>query len=177
MKKSDSAKKIVSAALFAALTFVATLIHIHFPGMVTGYVNIGDTMVIASAILLGPVYGAAAAAVGSALTDLFHGYVIYVPGTFVIKFIMAVGVYFVFRLLSGKHKEIKVFPVIIAGVVSELVMIVGYFLYEGLFIVGFPAASVGIYGNCVQGGFSIVLSVLLLKFLGKSKVAKSILNQ
>ena len=108
MKKSDPAKKIVSAALFAALTFIATLIHIHFPGMMTGYVNIGDTMVIASAILLGPVYGAGAAAVGSALTALFHGYVIYVPGTFVIKFILAVGAYFVFRLLSGKHKEIKV---------------------------------------------------------------------
>ena len=93
MKKNDSTRKMVLAALFAALTFVATLIHIHVPGMQTGYVNLGDCLVIISSLLLGPVYGAVAGGIGSALTDLVHGYVIYVPATFVIKTVMGLVVF------------------------------------------------------------------------------------
>ena len=58
-------QKLVLAALFAALTYVATNI-IHMPTPVTnGYVNLGDCMVLLGAFLLGPVYGAAAGGIGS----------------------------------------------------------------------------------------------------------------
>ena len=77
-------KKILSlviAALFAALTCVATMIFtIPLPGK--GYLNTGDCFVILSGCLLGPVYGGLAAGIGSALADLILGYALYAPGTF-----------------------------------------------------------------------------------------------
>ena len=78
--------KIVITALFAALACVATMI-IKVPTVGTnGYVNIGDTIVLLSAWMIGGVYGALAAGIGSALSDFISGYGSYVPGTFVLTF-------------------------------------------------------------------------------------------
>ena len=96
MKTNNSTRKLVLASLFAALTFVATLIHIHVPGMQTGYVNLGDCLVIAASLILGPIYGSLAGGIGAAFTDFLHGYVIYVPATFVIKTLMGVAAFFVY---------------------------------------------------------------------------------
>lgn len=170
MKKNESIRKMVMAALFAALTFVATLIHIHVPGMQTGYVNLGDTLVITSAVLLGPLYGGLAAAIGSAFTDFLHGYVIYVPATFVIKFAMAVVFYGIYKLLAKKKYDFRPLPVAAGGIAAELVMIGGYFVYEGLFIVNFAGAAVGIPGNVVQGVLGIAFAVILLNVLKKTKI-------
>ncbi len=82
---SKVVSKIVLTALFAALAYVATSI-IRVPTVGTqGYVNIGDSIVLLSAWLIGGVYGALAAGIGSALADLLAQYVTYVPGTFIIK--------------------------------------------------------------------------------------------
>ena len=174
MNKRFTVRKLVLASLFAALTFAATLIHIHFPGMMTGYVNTGDCMVIISALLLGPIYGASAAAIGSAFTDLFHGYVIYVPATFVIKFLMAFAAYYIYVLISKKKLEFKIVPTLISGIVAEAIMVAGYFLYEALFIVGIAGAAAGIYGNCVQGLVCLVIAAVLLKVLKKTNITKLI---
>lgn len=160
----------VLAAMFTALTFVATLIHIHVPGMQTGYVNLGDALVITSVLLLGPVYGGVAGALGSALTDLLHGYIVYVLPTFVIKYVMSVAAYFIFALLSKSKREYKLFPVVAGGIVAEIIMITGYFLYEGIFIVNFAGAALGVPGNCVQGILGVTLSYLILKLLKKTDV-------
>ena len=89
LKENKKLKKIVIAALLAALTFVATSI-IKVPTIGTnGYVNIGDVVVLIAAWYLGGLYGALAAGIGSALADLLAGYGTYVPGTFGIKFVMA----------------------------------------------------------------------------------------
>ena len=176
MKTNDSIKKLVLASLFAAFTFVATLIHIHVPGMQTGYVNLGDCLVIVSAVLLGPVYGSLAGGIGSALTDFLHGYVIYVPATFIIKTLMGIAVCFIYKLAS-KDKDkynLKVFPLILGGVFAELIMVCGYFLYEGLFIVNFAGAALGIFGNCIQGVFGVICSILVLKVLKKTKITDMI---
>ena len=56
----DKLLKLVLAALFAAMCCAATmLIHIPVPAT-NGYINLGDAMVLLAALLLGPVYGAAA---------------------------------------------------------------------------------------------------------------------
>ena len=80
--------RLVYTALFTALTTVATLV-IQVPSPMSGYVNLGDAMVLLSAWILGPVYGTAAAGIGSMLADLLSGYAYYAPGTLVIKCLMA----------------------------------------------------------------------------------------
>ena len=85
--KHQKLYRLVLAALFAALIFVATnIIRVPIPAT-DGYINLGDCVVLLGAFLLGPVYGAAAGGVGSmmrgvlplrsvetaAITPLFSG--------------------------------------------------------------------------------------------------------
>ena len=102
--KHQKLYRLVLAALFAALIFVATnIIHIPTPGT-NGYVNLGDCMVLLGAFLLGPVYGAAAGGIGSALADILSGYAVFAPGTFVIKALIAVIAAVIMKALGGKTK-------------------------------------------------------------------------
>ena len=80
----NTTKKIVTAALFASLVCVATMI-VKIPSPMKGYLNLGDCVVLLCGWLLSPLYGFLAAGLGSALADLFSGYIIYAPATFIIK--------------------------------------------------------------------------------------------
>ena len=64
-------RKLVMAALFAALTTVMTMV-IRIPSPMSGYVNLGDCAVLLSAWILGPGLGCAAAGIGSMLADLLE---------------------------------------------------------------------------------------------------------
>ena len=85
--KQTKLRTLILAAMFAALTCVATMI-IHIPSPIGGYFNLGDCMVLLSAFVLGPVWGTAAGGIGSALADVICGYFVYAPGTLVIKALM-----------------------------------------------------------------------------------------
>ena len=74
-------RKLVLAALLAALTAVATMI-IRIPTPTQGYIHLGDGMVLICGILLGPGLGALAAGIGSMMADLIGGYMAWVPGRF-----------------------------------------------------------------------------------------------
>ena len=82
--KNPILRKTVFAALLAALVCAATMV-ITIPSPLGGFLNLGDGFVLLSGWLLGPLYGFAAGGIGSALADLFLGYPVYIPGTFVIK--------------------------------------------------------------------------------------------
>ena len=61
---NKSLKNLVMAALFAALSCVATsIIRIPTPGT-GGYIHPGDAIVILSGVFLGPVYGLFAGGIG-----------------------------------------------------------------------------------------------------------------
>ena len=93
--QTNRVKKLVLSAMLSALVFTATYV-VKIPSPTNGYVNLGDCFVLLSGWLLGPLYGAAAAGIGSALTDLLGGYAHYVPGTLVIKALdafVAAGIY------------------------------------------------------------------------------------
>ena len=67
---NSNLKKLVMAALFAALTCVATMsIRIPTPGT-NGYIHPGDALVILSGVILGPGWGLLSAGIGSAMADL-----------------------------------------------------------------------------------------------------------
>ena len=103
--KNASLRKIIFAALMAALTTVATMI-IRIPTPTQGYIHLGDGMVLLCGALLGPGLGALAAGIGSMLSDLFAGYMSYVPGTFVIKALTAmVGGWLYLRLSAGADRR------------------------------------------------------------------------
>ena len=159
-------KKLVIAALMAALTCVATMM-ITIPSPLKGYLNLGDCLVLTSGWLLSPVYGFLAAGLGSALADLFSGYVVYAPATFVIKGLMAIIAYYGFQLLRKKCNNLL--SRIVSGAAAEIMMILGYFLFEGC-MYGFIPSAVNIPANGVQGIAGLVIGVVLIKALEKSKI-------
>lgn len=154
-KEKNTTKTLVWSSMFAALVCVATMV-IKVPSPLNGYVNLGDSIVLLAGWLLPPVYGFMAAGIGSAMADVFSGYVLYAPATFVIKGIMAV-------IACKLVKQ----PKAISGFVAETVMIVGYLLFESL-LYGFGPSLVNVPANAVQGIVCLVLALFMAHFIDKN---------
>ncbi len=163
MKASSKTVKIVTAALFAALPCVATMV-IQVPSPMSGYVNLGDGLVLLSGFLLGPVWGGCAAGIGTALADLFSGYGYYAPGTFVIKFFMAFAAALILKKCGEKNKWAGL---ISGGLLAEVIMVAGYFGYAALLLGKGVGAAASIPGNAIQGVFGIVVALILYPVLSK----------
>lgn len=152
-------QKTVVAAMFASLCCVATMV-IKIPSPLNGYINLGDAIVLLSGWLLPAGYGFAAAGLGSALADIFSGYTLYAPATFLIKGIMALIAYTMRSKTSSR---------IFGGALAEIAMIVGYYVFEGV-MYGFSASLVNIPPNAIQGVAGLVIGFVLVKIFEKSKM-------
>lgn len=167
--------KMILTALFAALTCVFTLV-VQVPSPMSGYINLGDCMVLSSGWLLGGGYGFLAAGIGSMLADLFTGYAHYAIGTFLIKGIMAALAAFLFAALA-KALHSRPAGRILSALISEAFMVLGYFFYAGLFLGKGVAAATSIPGNLVQGVIGAVAGILLTGVLLRIKTFRSLLGR
>lgn len=159
-----SVKETVQAAMLAALVFAATYV-VKIPSPTNGYVNLGDCFVLVSGWLLGPWYGAAAAGIGSALTDLLGGYPHYVPGTLVIKAMDAFVAAVIYRAMKREFCGM-----VVSGIVGELLMVVCYFAFSSLILGKGLAAALSIPGNLVQGVIGVVAGILIMQFARRMKL-------
>ena len=151
---NNNLKKLILAALFAALSCVATMsIRIPTPGT-SGYIHPGDAIVILSGVILGPVWGF--------LSDLIGGYFIYVPITFVIKGLVALATGLLYQKV-GKNQKSRYIAVILGGVADIILVAGGYFVCE-FFIYGAGAAA-SIPANIIQGVGGLVISCILYPIL------------
>lgn len=157
-------RSLVRTAMFAALTCIATfIIKIPTPGT-GGYIHPGDALVILSGIFLGPLYGAAAAGIGSAMADILGGYFFYAPITLLIKGIIALvcGQIFRYSALKTSNERIKL---ILCGLFSTVFVALGYLLFE-LLIYG-KGAVASVPANLIQGLSGLVISGILYTPLKK----------
>ena len=171
MKKSGILKMCL-AALFAAIICVSIVaLPIPLPG--NGYFNLGDTFIIVAALCIGPLWGGLAAAVGAGLSDLILGYTVYAPATFIIKWLIALAVYYI----AGKviAKKFNLLFLIFGAIAGELIGVVGYFLFE-IPLYGIGVALADIIGNAMQGACSIVVGTLLYSLLYKTGIVKKIFD-
>lgn len=165
---SDSKiRKLVMAALFAALCTVMTMV-IQVPSPMQGYVNLGDCAVLLSAWVLGPLYGGAAAGTGSMLADLLSGYAHYAPGTFAIKLAMAAAAGLIFQVLRGRSVPLLAAQAV-SGLAAETIMVAGYFGYASLLLGRGLAAAASIPGNIVQGAFGLAAAAAVYAILDRSR--------
>ena len=160
-------KKIVITALMTSMVCVITML-IKIPSPLKGYINIGDCAVLLCGWLLGPWYGLVAAGLGSAMADLFSGYVAYAPATFVIKGVMALVAFFCLKYMQKRVGKLP--SQIIGGILAELVMIFGYFVFEG-FLYGFAPSVVNIPANGVQAIASLIIGIILIKVFDRLKIS------
>ena len=161
-------RKLVLAALLAALVCVATMV-VQIPSPMQGYVNLGDCFVLLSGWLLGPWYGFAAGGIGSMLADLFLGYAHYAPGTLVIKGLVALLAALLYEKL-GRSPAAR----IASGVVGEIVMVLGYFGYASMLLAKGLAAAASIPGNIFQGAVGLAVGVVLVTVLERAKVTQKL---
>ncbi len=145
----------VAAALMAALSCVATMA-IKFPSP-TGYIHPGDAFVLLSGVILGPIYGPLAAGIGSMTADLLAGYPQFAFATLFIKALAALVAALIYR--KG-----KISTIILSGVIGELLVTSGYFIFEN-FLYGFGPAVKSIPLNLVQNALGITLATLLFPIL------------
>ncbi|MBQ8323080.1 MAG: ECF transporter S component [Clostridia bacterium] len=178
MKKAISlygvslAKQLAFTAVFAALCCVGTLL-ITIPLPASGFFNTGDVFVLLSGWFLGPLYGAVAAAVGSALADVIAGWAIYAPATFVVKGVDALLAYTVCALLKKliKKETLDFLPRALSAVVGEAFMVLGYFLFETV-LYGFVGAAPNVVGNVLQGVCCLLLATVLVSALRPVKAVR-----
>ena len=153
--KQENLKKLMLAALFTALVYVGTCIF--FPVGI-GNLNLGDGFLLLGAFLLGGPWCVFAASLGAALADLTFGYMTYVPATLIIKALMALAAIFVRKIPCLRHH--RVLQLLLAGLASELLMTLGYFLWEGFVLLETPAVALpGVPFNLLQGAFAILISL------------------
>ncbi|SFO25048.1 Uncharacterized membrane protein [Pseudobutyrivibrio sp. JW11] len=173
---SERTRTLITAALFAALTCVGTMI-IKIPTPTMGYIHPGDGFVLLSGLLLGPIWGTLAAGIGSALSDLIGGYFVYVPATFIIKALTALTAYLVFKLLRKVFSTKTELPqLIVSGIIGELVMVFGYFIFEIFMLAiangtdlqaGVIASLAGIIPNLIQALFGVIICTIFYPVINK----------
>ena len=177
--KQTPLSRLVMAALFAALTCIATLVIQLRVTPTGGYVNLGDCGVLLSAWLLSTPYAVAAAAVSSALADLVAGYAYYAPATLVIKALMALLGGAVFRFCARRSPSGRAGAAgcILSAAAAEAVMACGYCAYD-CFVLGLgSAALLGMIGNAVQAVCGIVSATAVYTLLRRSRALDARLDQ
>jgi len=136
MKKRENSTNmtlnLAMAAVFAALVCIATIIfRIEVPAT-SGYFNIGETIIYITALLFGPLVGAFAGGVGSAIADMI-GYPVFAPGTLIVKGFEGAIVGFLNKKMFTKTSKFnwRIFTTVLGLIVGILLAITGSIYYHG----------------------------------------------
>jgi uncharacterized membrane protein len=144
-------------ALLIALVAAATLaLKIPMPAT-QGYINLGDALIIAGALLSGGRVGGLAGGLGSALADLYGGYTHWAPFTLVIKGIEGLLIGWLGNRPAIRRRWGWRAGVAVLGMGW---MVLGYFLAE-IQLYGPVPAFTSLWGNVAQGAGSLVCGLPL----------------
>ena len=131
--------------------------------------SLGDSVILISAYFFGPVVGALAGGIGSAMADILTGYAIWALPTLLIKTIMPVIACTFFK---NNVQRCKVFSIrgIAGAVVTLLFMTAGYVFFGGI-LYGSAAAGIASAPGLLLKSV-VNLAVYLFVAFGISKVKK-----
>ena len=176
--KQPSVFKIVLTALFAALICVATML-VQIPIAATGgYANLGDGVILLCAFLMNPLYAVIAGGLGSIMADLLAGYMVYAPGTLIIKAGVALIAAAIFnRFGRGRSAKSSFAAMIVGAVLAEAFMVLGYFFYEAMCLGMGAGAAGGIAGNIGQGVVSAIIGCVLTPILTRSREIREFMDK
>ncbi|MEA4971567.1 MAG: ECF transporter S component [Candidatus Metalachnospira sp.] len=173
VKSTSSAKSIAINGLSIALVFVATgFINIKLPIAASGgLVHLGNIPLFLAAIIFGKKTGAIAGSIGMALFDIFSGWALWAPFTFVVVGIMGYTV----GKITEKDEHNTLLWYVLAILAALIIKIVGYYIAEGIIYGNWIAPVSSIPGNIVQVLVAAVIVLPLAKSLKKqlSAIARS----
>ncbi len=175
--KNNKILRLCIAAMFAALICVATIV-IQIPAPMGGFLNFGDCFILVGAWVLGPLYGFAAGAIGSAMADIFTGYAVFAPATFVIKGLIALVAAVIANAIAAKRGSLRTLGYVTGAVAGELIMVFGYYTYEALALgYGFMGAAAGMPMNLMQGAAGIVFGCVIMQVIERTKITEKLRNK
>lgn len=169
--KKKTMRMMTLSALLAAMTCVMTMF-VKIPIPVGGYVHLGDAFVLLCGWLLGPIYGACSAGIGSMLADLFSGYPQYAIFTLIIKALMAMTVYACGQTLCKKQQDLSFFGKITGGILAELIMALGYFACDWMFYGSAAFVNLALY--LLKGGGNLAVAMALMTVMERTGLRKRI---
>ncbi|AOT71655.1 ECF transporter S component [Geosporobacter ferrireducens] len=143
-------KELVTSGLLISLVFIATkFINIRLPISINGgLIHLGNTMLFLAAIVFGKKKGAVAGAFGMGLFDIASGWMAWAPFTFIIRGIMG---YIIGSIAYAKGRDGRSFSWNLVGIViSGVIMILGYYITEGVLYGNWVTPMTSIPGNIVQ---------------------------
>ncbi len=140
--------RIAVSAMFIALVVVFTFINVPFPGAAGGLVHLGTFVMLVISMRFGKHYGAIGGGIGMAIFDVLGGWMAWAPGTFIVRLAMGFVIGLVAQSSLGQGKN--VIKNIFAWCAGLIIMVVGYYLYEAIFLTTFSAAFASIPGNVIQ---------------------------
>ena len=167
MKKKYTIRQFCTAALFAAIIFVATA-YLMIP-LPMGYAHLGDAFIFVCASLLPAPLGIIAAAVGAGLADAIL-FPLYIPATVIIKSASAFA-------FTSKRDNILCLRNCIAIFFSGLFCIGGYYLYEVIITGNFGAPIASIPGNLAQWAASSAVYIIIAFALDKTPKIKNYIRR
>lgn len=160
MKKTT--KNICFSAMFAAMIFGLTMLHV--PIGAGGYIHVGDAVIYVTAMLMGGPWAFISAAIGAACADIVSGFAVYAVPSAIIKILIAVP----FVLISKKQSKLLSVRSAIFTIISGVITVLGYFaadliLYREGAIADLPA-------NIIQAAGSAVVFIVLAFALDRAGI-------
>lgn len=145
-------RQLAATAIMGALTAVVTMFALPFTPT-GGYFNLGDAVVVTTGLIFGPIVGAIAGGVGSALSDVLLGFGAFAPYTLVIKGLEG---FLVGYIAGGVNNPSKI-KMVVAWIVGGITIVAGYWVAEAFIMgLGVPAASAEIIINIPQAIGSVI---------------------
>ena len=142
--------QVIYVSMFSAIIFVFTYIGVQVPafGAFGGLTHMGTLVMFIISIKYGKYYGALSGAIGMTLFDLLSPWAAWAPGTFVVRIIAG----YVFGLVaeSKEGQGMSMTKNWLSLGLGGLVIVVGYFMFEALFLGSGLAALRSIPGNILQ---------------------------
>lgn len=162
-KAKTKTMELTLCGMFSAVVAIGTMaISIPVP-MTSGFINVGDGIILSIAFLFGGHYALIAGGLGSALADILLGYAHWAPFTLIIKGLMGYAAVKMFDSAKSPLNFRNMFTVLVA----EFIMVFGYFLGGGLLKSSFLVSLQSVPSNCVQGAGAFFVFIVLATGLGK----------
>lgn len=149
--KKTVVKMCVAALLLAVVYLLTSFAGIPYPGG-AGYLNFSDAVILFSASVLGPWWGALVGAAGGALADLTAGYAFFVPFTILAKGGEAVLAGYLSKVM--KKPRVRWLSFLVGASFMVLAYVPAYAILE-------PAFMVNSAYDLIQAGVGAGLAVAL----------------
>jgi len=161
-------KEICASGLMIALVAIGTMIFQIPVSSTSGYIHLGDSLILLVAVFFGKKQGMIAGGIGSALADILSGFAHWALFTLIIKGIMGflIGSIADFPKTNGKFLSVRN---VVGGVVGISWMVFGYFIGGSILKSSVAIALLSIPENILQGvmGYAIFVVVGFAFYRGR----------